>query len=93
VVRLQPVEDLGSELLHEVLAGHARLLSEDLKHKDLDKAAFDMLVLIVSCRDVLIVLDFRAALGLATLARSLIPVSAVQTEHELVRDFVEEGDV
>ena len=93
VVRLQPVEDLLSELSLESCALHPCLAHENLRNEELGEAVFDFVIHIEGSWHEFLPLDLRASLWLTRLRRGLVTMSHVKAEHKLVSDLIEERDV
>ena len=93
MVRLKPVVDLVGHLVLHVLASHARLIDEKFLDETLCEAGSDMLVRLLRRRGVLAEVNLGAPCRNCTIARCLVSVSAVETEHELVSNLVQEWNI
>ena len=92
-MRLNPVVDLVRDFVLKRFAFHHLLVHEHLLNEDLCEALLELVVCVPDRRSVLTVVDLGAAHRSTVLARGLITVSLVQSEHKLVGDFVKEWDV
>lgn len=78
---LHQVEDLESHLVLHVFPFHHRLRLEQVVDEDLSKAFLEVVVCFQLRRRVLLDVDFGAAHRLARLARGLVSVPGVESEH------------
>ena len=93
VVRLNPVVDLRRDLVFQGLSLHHLLVHEHFLDKDFRKALLKLVIRVPNRGSVLTVVDLRAARWGSVITWSLISMSHVKAEHELVTDLVQEGNV
>ena len=92
-MRLHPVINLSSDFILESFTLHDLLVHEHLLDENLRKALLDFIVSIPDGWRVLSVVNLGASWLRTILTRCLITVTNVESEHELVGDFVQEGNV
>ena len=93
VVWLDPVVNLRGDLVLQRLALHHLLVHEHFLDKDFRKTLFKLVISVPHRGRVLPVIDLGAARLGAVFTGSLVSMTHVEAEHELVADLVEEGDV
>ena len=93
VVRLDPVVDLRRDLVFQRLTLHHLLVHEHFLNKDFRKALLKLVIGVPNRGSVLTVINLRAARWGAVFTWSLVSMSHVKTEHELVTDLVQEGNI
>ena len=87
---LQPVVDLVGEFVLNALARHASLIDKKFEDEDFVEACFNALNLLIGRWNVLSKIDIRATWQLTVLARRLVSMAAIQTEHQRIGNLVEE---
>ena len=87
---LQPVVDLVGEFVLNALARHASLIDKKFEDEDFVEACFNALNLLIGRWNVLSKIDIRATWQLTVLARRLVSMTAIQTEHQRIGNLVEE---
>lgn len=92
-MRLNPIVDLSGDFVFESLTLHSLLVDKEFLNEYLSEALLDLVISFPDCWRVLAVVDLRAAWLSAVLPRRLVSMPHIQSEHELVGDLVEEGDV
>ena len=90
MVWLQPVVDLVGEFVLNALARHASLIDKKFEDEDFVEACFNALNLLIGRWNVLSKIDIRATWQLTVLARRLVSMAAIQTEHQRIGNLVEE---
>lgn len=93
VVWLEPVVDLGCDFVFDSLPFHLSFVLEELHDEDFREAFLEPVIHVPVSWSILSKVYLRASLDSAILARSLIAMAHIHTEHELVSDLVKEGHV
>ena len=90
---LEPVVDLVCEFVLHSLPLHLSFVLEELHDEDFCEALLEPVIHIPVCWSVLSKVYLGTSWGCAVLTRRLITMAHIHTEHELVSDFVKEGNV
>ena len=93
VMRLEPVVDLSCEFVFDSLPLHLSFVLEEFHDEDFREALLEPVIHIPVRWSVLSKVYLGASWSCAVLARRLITMAHIHTEHELVSDFVKEGYV
>jgi hypothetical protein len=93
VMGLQQVIDFCGQLLLQCSARHLSLGLEEIVDKDFDETFLKFFIRFDAGRHVVKKLNLRLLHRLAIFTRCLIMVSDVKSEHQFIRDLVEEGDI
>ena len=93
VMGLHQVIDFLSQFLFQLFAWHLRLGLKEIVDKDFDKAFLEFIIRFNTCGHVVLKLHIRLLHRLAVFTWCLIMVSDVKSEHQFIRNLVEEGDV
>ena len=90
---LEPVVDLVCEFVFDSLPLHLSFVLEEFHDEDFCEALLELVIHIPVRRSVLSKFYLGASLGRSVIARCLITVTHIHTEHELVCNLVKEGYV
>jgi len=93
VMGLHQVINFLGQFLFQCFSWHLRLGLEEIVDKDFDKAFLEFIIRFKTCGHVVLKLHFRLLHRLAVFTWCLIMVSDVKSEHQFIRDLVEEWDV